>query len=156
MPFFRAAPNTEPDLRKRLNDHFGGDLASLAILSEPFQKHEHVDVHLALEKYVSQRDRTASLLGIIHQGLFGGVSLSDLLVPENPQFGRIMKEGPVKLTRIAVGDQVFSCVDCGVYLVNDNDDRLAILLGGHGSALSTDHQSPRHPRTGVGRTPRAD
>lgn len=120
--------NAEVDLRSRIKNHFGVDLASLAILSQPFEKHEHADVHFALEKYVSEQGRSAELLGVIHQGVFGNISLSDLLVPENPQFGRIMKEGPVKLIRIAVGDQVFSCVDTGVYLVSDADNRLAILL----------------------------
>ena len=126
MALFRT--HIDVDLRGRLKNHFGVDLASLAILSQSFEKHEHPDVHFALENYVSQQGRSARLLGMIHQGIFGTISLSDLLVPENPRFGRIMKEGPVKLVRIAVGDQVFSCVDSGVYLVNDGNDRLAILL----------------------------
>jgi DNA polymerase III delta prime subunit len=125
MALFRS----EPDLRGRLQSHFGADLASLAILSRNFEQHEHPDVHLALENYVAQRGRSADLVGVIQQGLFGDVSLSDLLVPENPAIGRVMKQGPVKLVTIPIsGDQVLSCIETGVYLVRDGKQRSVILL----------------------------
>jgi cell division protease FtsH len=126
MALFR----TDGSLLGRLKTHFGTDLASLAILSQSFEKHEHVDMHLALENYVSQPGRSAQLLGITHQGLFGiGLSLSDLLVPPNPRLGRVMTAGPVKLVNMRVaGDRVISCIEAGVYLVEKGRQRLAILL----------------------------
>src|SRR5947209_8537912 len=102
------------DLLGRLQQHFGTDLVSMAILSQTFEQHEHADLHLAVQKYVSERGRSAHLLGVISQGIFGNISLSDLLVPENPAFGRVVKEGPIKLVNISVGrDQVLSCVETG-------------------------------------------
>ena len=120
---------TSTNFVDRVQKHFGGDVSGCAIINQGFEEHEHADLHLAVEKYVFSEGRSAQLLGLVEQGFFRGLRLSDLLVQKNPATGLSIREGPVRLINLQVPDgKVLSCVESGIYLVKDGKKALAILI----------------------------
>jgi hypothetical protein len=58
------APVEEPDFLRRLRDHFGADPAQLPVLTESFPNHDHPNLHLALEAYLAEPERSGQVVGI--------------------------------------------------------------------------------------------
>jgi hypothetical protein len=126
-------PTEEPVFVRYLRKHFDQDPAALPIITETFEKHEHPNVHLALEDYLSRDGRSAELLGVIGSQSFTGVSMSDLVTPSAKGLlgGASLNEGPVQYVNIPLeGDQVLTCVQRGLHLIQDGPRRLAVLVGG--------------------------
>jgi hypothetical protein len=126
-------PATEPLFVQRFRAHFAQEPTTLPVVSETFEPFEHPNLHLAVEDYLAQPGRSADILGIISAHKFMGVSLSDLVAPAgSPLMGQSgATEGPVEYVNIALdGDRVLTCVQCGVYLLRDGNERLAVLMRG--------------------------
>src|SRR5205823_320530 len=124
-------PAEEPVFLRRLRDHFGKDPTTMPIVAEKFENYEHVNIHVAIEDFLAQPGRSAEIVGIIQEQRYFGTSLSDLV--SSGRSGLMgsshPKEGPVQYVNIALeGDRVLTCVQSGLYLVRDGDQRLAILL----------------------------
>ena len=66
----------EPFFRKRLADHFGADPSKLPVVTETFERHDHPNLHLAIQGYLDGEKRSADVIGITsdHKG-YMGVSL---------------------------------------------------------------------------------
>jgi hypothetical protein len=124
-------PVEEPEFLRRLRDHFGRDPTTLPIVAEKFEKYEHANVHVAIEDFLAQPSRSAEILGIIRQQQYFGTSLSDLVAPGGSGLMGTSppKEGPVLYVNIALEeDRMLTCVQSGLYLVRDGEQRLAMLL----------------------------
>ena len=125
-------PTQESVFVRRLTDHFGATPATLPIIAETFEKHEHPNVHLALEDYLARDGRSADLLGFLGSQPYMSASLSDLVAPPSKGLmgGTPIGEGPVQYVNIPLGgDQVLTCVQRGLYLIKDGLRRLAVLVG---------------------------
>ncbi|HEY7426527.1 MAG TPA: AAA family ATPase [Gemmataceae bacterium] len=125
-------PADEPVFVRHLKTHFEHDPTTLPIVAETFEKHEHPDIHLALEDYLAHDERSVNLLGVIGTQAFMGASLSDLATPagKGPWGGTPLSEGPVQYVNVPLeGDRVLTCVQRGLYLIKDGPRRLAVLLG---------------------------
>jgi hypothetical protein len=120
LPFFAA----------KLRFHFGREPATLPILAETFESYEQPSLHLAIEDFLAREGRSADVLGVAGQTRFMGKSLSALLA-RSDQFGNGTAEGPVEYTNVRLdGDRVLSCIERGLYLVDDGDHPLAIFVRG--------------------------
>src|SRR5690348_13178521 len=95
-------PAEESVFVRRLTDHFGRPPATLPIITETFEKHEHPNVHLALEDYLARDGRSAELLGILGSQPYASTSLSDLVAPppKGLMGGAPAGEGPVQFVNI--------------------------------------------------------
>jgi len=126
-------PAQEPVFVCRLREHFAQDPTTLPVVSEAFETYDHPNVHLAIEDYLAQAGRSADVLGIISDHKYMGVGLSHLVAPAGSSLmGRsVATEGPVEYVNIALdGDRVLTCVQCGLYMVRDGNERFAVLVRG--------------------------
>jgi hypothetical protein len=125
------APTEEPIFLCLLRDHFGKEPSTLPIVAEKFEKYDHPNLHVAIEDYLAQDGRSAEIRGIVSSDHFGGPSLSALVAPAGASLlGRSEPtEGPVQYVNIPLDEgRVLSCVQSGLYLVRDRDERLAVLV----------------------------
>ena len=53
-----------PSVVRALREHFGTELRMLPIVTEAFDAHDHPNVHLAIEGFLTGDGRSAELLGI--------------------------------------------------------------------------------------------
>jgi hypothetical protein len=112
-----------------LRAHLGPGSGEQPVASRDWPPYDQVNVQHGLEAWLSVDGREHSLAGLTryrhHQ--FG---LADLLQPggDASYFG----VGSVQLAPLASGPggQTTPCVKCGVYLVTDGEERLAMLLRG--------------------------
>jgi hypothetical protein len=125
------APAAESELRRRILEHFGTDPARLPILGERFGKHEHANLHLAVEGYLAEEGREAELLGVAAHEMFGA-KLSQLVAPPSARSGMPAPGlGPVEYVNLPLGERrVLACVQTGLYLARRGEERVALLLCG--------------------------
>lgn len=116
-----------------LRAHLGPSVDEQDIVEESWAGYEHVNVQAGLEAWLSAGSRSSELVGVIgfqHQP-FG---LADLLEASvgGPQDSYGPRPGNVARTHLACGPggQVMACVRCGLYLVQEGERRLALLLRG--------------------------
>ena len=129
----------EPFFRARLATHFGGPPTSAPILSEQFPTHDHPNLQLALDAYLSDTGRTFELLGVSVQhramlalglGDLAAAGRGGLFAEGTPQ------EGPVDYVNLVAGrDEKLACVQFGLYLIGarrggDGEAPLAVLVRG--------------------------
>jgi hypothetical protein len=77
----QQAPAEEPELLQRARQHFGAAPAALPVVTEQFARHEHPNLHLAIEAYLAVDGRSAELLGVMVVHEMFGVKLSQLFGP---------------------------------------------------------------------------
>src|SRR5262249_19466785 len=126
-------PAEEPVFVGRLREHFAQAPTTLPVVSEEFETYDHPNVHLAIEDYLVQAGRSADIVGITSDHKFMGIGLSDLVAPAGSALlGRSgATEGPVEYVNIPLDeDRVLTCVQCGLYLVRDGNERFAFLVRG--------------------------
>ena len=128
------APVPEPFFRAALTEHFGAAPTGLPIVAEQFPTHDHPNLQLALDDHVVAAGRRFRLLGVAseHKRMMG-LGIGDLAAP--PRAGLMggggPQQGPVDyLTRAAGEDEKISCVQYGLYLVEDGAERLAVFVRG--------------------------
>jgi cell division protease FtsH len=111
-----------------LAGHLGDDPTLLPVVAGSWQPYEHVNVQVAIDEWIAERDvRLVGLSGFRHR-MFG---LSDLCQPSQPSFDMGMRIGGVAMADQSSGprDQTYGCVQCGLYLVG-GDAPMAFLLRG--------------------------
>ena len=121
----------EPHLQRRLGAHLGVAPATSGIVSETFGEHDHPNVQLAMDSYLAEPDRRFELLGVASERKrMSGLGLGDLAGgATGGLFSTSPAEGPVDFaTRSAPGDRKITCVSFGLYLVQDGDRPLAVLV----------------------------
>lgn len=129
------APVPEPFFRARLTNHFGVPPTNLPIVVEQFAPHDHPNLQLALDDYLADARRRHELLGVsAEQKRMVGVGLGDLVVAARggaPYGMRAPDEGPVDYVNLGGGDDVkIACVQFGLFLVEEGEGRLAVLVRG--------------------------
>jgi ATPase family associated with various cellular activities (AAA) len=124
-----AARAEDAPVQRVLWEHLGPDSAALPVVTESWPGYDHVNVQAGLEAWLAGWQREHELVGLTG---FSSESftLGDLLQPGAERYG--LGVGSVALaTRSAgPGGQTRACVQCGIYLVDDGEHRLAVLLRG--------------------------
>jgi hypothetical protein len=120
--------------RWRIQEHLDTDPALLPIVAETFDPSEQPNVQLALEAWLASEGHPAELLGVISEHRrFMGIGLSDLVAPARPGFMGPPPPaiGPVEYVNTELADgAVLSCIQSGVYFLQDGDTRLVATVGG--------------------------
>jgi hypothetical protein len=129
------APPEDPAFLKRLRAHFDADPTVYPIVREQFDASDHPNVQKALEAYFSERSCAPELVGITADQAYAysGIGLAQLIMPARSGMwgGPGMSEGSVQYVNIPLNDdQVLACVQCGLYLIANQDERLAVLVHG--------------------------
>jgi hypothetical protein len=124
-----AARGDDAPLQRVLREHLGPDVGALPVVSGSWRGYDHVNLQAGLDAWLGGPIREHELIGLT--GLRNtGVGLADLLQPGADAAGvgvgsvamAARPAGPAGLTR--------ACVKCGLYLVNDGGERMAVLLRG--------------------------
>jgi hypothetical protein len=124
-----AARADDAPVQRVLREHLGPDAASLPVVSGSWQGYDHVNVQAGLNAWLAGWRREHELVGLtgFSPGNFG---LADLLQPATEH----MRPGVGSVAMAALpcgpGGQTMACVRRGLYLVDDGDTRLALLLRG--------------------------
>lgn len=133
-------PPEESAFVGRFRSHFGAEPNRLPIVVEDFTTSDHPNVHQAIDAYVQADGRSASLLGVTSQQ-YVDLSLSPLVAEGSSGLfgGAGFGEGPVEYANLTLDDgRVLACVQRGIYLVRDGEERLAVLVRGpNASAFSS-------------------
>jgi hypothetical protein len=145
----RQAPTEEPELLKRARAHFGVTPTELPVVGEQFERHEHANLHLAIEAYLAAPGRKADLLGVSVMHEMFGLKLSRLFSAKGAMMaGEPASIGPVEYDNVTLDDgRVVPCVSSGLYLITAGDARLALLVSvprerPFGSSLSAQVMAP--------------
>jgi hypothetical protein len=133
-----ARADERPTLSRLLLEHLGPGCGTLDVVSESWSDYEHVNVQRGLEAWLEQPGRTYRLVGVagFQHREFG---LAELLTTgAEERYGP--RPGNVARSNLPTGPdgQVHPCVRCGLYLVEEDSGRVALLLRGadHESGMS--------------------
>lgn len=120
-----AAAETVPELRRRVDEHLGADCTKLPIVSESYPSYEHVNMDLALSRYLERDGCEHELIGL--SGMhWHHASLADLL-GSGRYFG--VRLGTADFTNLPVGpEETRACTRNAVFLIDDRGTRLCALL----------------------------
>jgi hypothetical protein len=114
-------------VRELIDRHLGQDTETLPVITESFPPYDHVNVQVALSTFLGQPGRTHELIGFTGQQRHYG-SLSDVI--EMARYGGV-RVGSVDLVNLAIGpDETLPCVQYGLFLIVDGENRLAVLMRG--------------------------
>jgi len=117
-----------PGLVETITGHLGPGAEYLPVVSGSWPPYDHVNVQGGIDRWLASADGSHRLLGLtgFRHRLFG---LADLCQPGGDQNMRI---GGIAMRDFPSGpdDAVTSCVQCGLYLYEDGDLRVAVLLRG--------------------------
>lgn len=115
-------------LVETLTGHLGPGAEFLPVVSGSWPPYDHVNVQVGIDRWLESAGGQSRLLGItsFRHRSFG---LADLCQPGANQGMRI---GGVAMCDLPSGpdNAVRSCVQCGLYLYEDGDLRMAVLLRG--------------------------
>jgi hypothetical protein len=124
----QKTPEEPPFFVRKLRDHFGAEPSTLPVVSQPIPAHDHPNLHTAIEDYLAAANRSAEVLGVVGLNGFLGNGLADLVAPQSG-FGSTANQGPVEYTNVELdGSRVVACVERGLFLVTEGDQRLAIFV----------------------------
>ncbi len=122
-----AAPNEEPELTRRLREHFGADPSSLPILSNTFQGYDKANVQLGLDAWAQEPGRSCEVVGVTsaHRA-YQKVTLSSIVKPDRHNAA---STGPVEYESVDIGGgKMLTCLRTGLLLLKDQGKPLAVLL----------------------------
>ncbi len=125
-----AARAEEESVSRLLADHLGTGDATPPIAMGSWPAYDQVNVQTGLETWLAEPGRAHQLVGLTrfrHRDFSLADLLQDRSQPWNPGVGSVATEaipaGPDGATR--------ACVQCGIYLVTDDDGVAALLIRGH-------------------------
>ena len=128
----QARATDQPQFRSLIGEHLGIDTEGLPIVEEQWPAYEHVNVQAALDTWLGAEGRDHRLVGLAdyrHRGPFG---LGDLLGQSATDLYHGPRPGNV--TRISQpsgpGGETRDCVRAAVVLVEQREDRIALLYRG--------------------------
>jgi hypothetical protein len=126
-----AARGDDAPVQRVLREHLGPDASGLPVVSGSWQGYDRVNLQAGLDAWLAGWRREHELVGLtgFSRENFG---LADLLQP--PAEHTWLGVGSVAMAALPCGPggQTMACVRCGLYLVDDGDTRLALLLRGPG------------------------
>lgn len=127
-----AAEAPRSPLLERIRGHLGTTSTQLPVLAEEYDSFDHPNLQVALDDYLAGPERRADLIGVgAENKRYMALGLSDMVSGGGP-FGRsALGEGPVDYVNFHLaGDRVLPCVQLGLYLINNGEDRLVVLVAG--------------------------
>jgi hypothetical protein len=118
------APEPEPEVRRRLREHFGADPAELPIVGRPLAAWDRPNFQVAMDEWAAGRD--VDLVGLpTMQGYRAG--LAELV--RGPQWMSDLKPGAVEHVPVPLGErESVICVKSGFWLVSDDDGPAVVML----------------------------
>jgi hypothetical protein len=114
-------------VREMLDAHLGVDTSEVAVVAASFDAWDHANVQVAFSAWLAEPGRSHEVLGLMGQQRHFG-SLSDLI-----ELGRhaAVRTGSVDLVDLPIGpDETLACVNFGIFLITDGEERLAVLMRG--------------------------
>jgi len=125
----QTARADEAPMYRMLRAHLGPGARDQPVASRSWPRYDQVNLQCGLEAWLAADGREHQLTGLTRHR-HRDFGLADLLQPRSDATG--IGVGSVQLTTQASGPggQVKGCVQCGVYMVSDGDERLALLLRG--------------------------
>jgi hypothetical protein len=130
------APEPEAPVRIRLREHFGTDPSELPVVNEPLRPWDRPNLQVALDAWLA--DRAVEIVGIaVMDGYRAG--LAELV--RGGHWASEAKLGGVEHVTVPLGEHDgVTCVQSGLWLVGDGEERLAMVLKsdedhGHGERL---------------------
>jgi hypothetical protein len=128
-----AARADDAPVQRALREHLGPEAAGIPVVSGSWQGYDHVNVQAGLDAWLAGWRCEHELVGLtgFQRENFG---LADLLQPAAGHAWLGVGSVAMAALPCGPGGQTRACVRCGLYLVDDVDTRLALLLRG-----PTDH-----------------
>lgn len=123
-----AEPAEQPFFYERILEHFGADPAGLVIIHRDFEIHEHPNLQLAVDAWLSAESRTHEIFGVIGLHDFSAMNLSRLASAESSDYGPDLEPGPVEFIDEDVDQKVVTCVKRGLFLISQENRRLAVWI----------------------------
>ncbi len=140
--FMNSMATTTADksvFQEKLQSHFQLESSQLATVTEDFEAHERPNIQVAIDQYLIASNRQSALLGISQNDFFAQ-GLGEMLTGTKAAGVPAPAEGPISYANVPIGDgKNMQCVKSGLYLISEDDNRLAILLGSGGNAM---HRNP--------------
>jgi ATPase family associated with various cellular activities (AAA) len=126
-----AARAGDAPVHRLLRAHLGPDAESLPVVLSSWPGYDHVNVQAGLDAWLASWRRQHELVGLtgFSRENFG---LAGLLQPAAEQMWLGVGSAAMVALPCGPGGQTTACVRCGLYLVDDGDTRLALLLRGPG------------------------
>jgi ATPase family associated with various cellular activities (AAA) len=123
----KKKPEEESFFERKLREHFGTDPSLLPVVSQLLPKMNQPSLHLAMEEYISQENRSAAVLGVAGKFGFREGGLADLVSPS--VHGNSVRQGPVEYANIELdGERFMACIQEGLYLIAKGEARLAVYI----------------------------
>jgi cell division protease FtsH len=114
-------------VRDRLDEHLGIDTTDAPIVAASFDAWDHVNVQVAITAWLAEPGRSHEMLGLMGMERHFG-SLSDLMEMSRHA---MVRAGSVDYVDLPVGpDETLACVNFGIFLIRDGDDRLVVTMRG--------------------------
>src|SRR5262245_38952085 len=115
-----ASSDSVSPLRTLLDEHLGVDSSLIPVVSDAAAAYDHVNVQIALTKFLEAPGRSHQLIGLTgHQRHFA--AFSDLLEAAHMMGVRV---GAPDLVTLATGPTTsLACVQFGLFLIDDRGER---------------------------------
>lgn len=126
------APATESAFAAAIRGHLGTDPATLPTVSDTHEVTDQPNLQLALDDWLAGPGRAFQALGAASEyKRIGGLGLGDLLAPAGGLLRAGAAVGPVEWVTVRLdGDRTVTCLQFGLLLVRDGDDRFVLLVRG--------------------------
>jgi ATPase family associated with various cellular activities (AAA) len=118
------APAPEPEVRRRLRDHFGTEPVDLPVVARGMQIWDRPNLQVAIDAWTPGRD--VELVGLpVMQGYRAG--LAELV--RGSEWLAAIRLGAVEHVTVPLGEhESITCVKSGLWLVRDGDGPLVLML----------------------------
>ncbi|HEX8134704.1 MAG TPA: ATP-binding protein, partial [Actinomycetes bacterium] len=126
------APATESAFAARIRAHLDADPATLPIVSDIHEVTDQPNLQLAMDDWLGGPGRSSEALGVSSEyKRIGGLGLGDLLAPAGGLLRAGPAVGPVEWVTVRLdGDRTVTCLQFGLLLVTDGEDRFVLLVRG--------------------------
>lgn len=137
-----SAPAEEAVFATTLQEHFGGEPRGLPIVSDSFELADQANLQVAIDDYIANGGREASLTGVRAHDPYRGTTLASLAA------GDAATIAPVQYVNVRAGDdRTIAAVERGLYLIRGEDGPAALLVRGrnefsYAQRLSVDVMAP--------------
>ena len=122
-----ARVEDSPTLPGTLAAHLGPHVGELPVVGDAWPPYEHVNLQVALDQWLAMEGRSHQLIGLtgFQNRMF---TLADLSQPMTAMHGPGIGSVAFESVPRGPGGETMSCVRCGLYLVEEDGDRLALLF----------------------------
>lgn len=130
------APDGEPEIRRRIREHFGRAPEQLVTVAADFPAIDQANVAIGLEAVLAASDMRSTLIGVTAEQEYTALTIAQLIAPAR---GGLMgssgpMEAPVTYGDLEVGpDTTRTCIKRGLFFVHAGEVPVLVLLTGPAS-----------------------